>query len=144
MFLCENRRLCHSWGHDSFSRECQWVTPLHVRLTFFYVLLTMHPGTILGKWATWWKITLHKTFIIIILYMFRATLCSSSGGRIILIQHLVHIVLSVSDRPVCTCTPDGHLRRILYQMLHYYNSTSWWWAQCCSKHVQDYNNKRFI
>jgi len=75
--------------------------------------------------------------------MFQATLCSSSGGRIVSIQHLVHILLSVSDSPVCRCTPDCHLRRILYQMLHYYNSTSWWWAQCCSKHVEDYNNKRF-
>jgi len=35
------------------------------------------------------------------------------------------IVLSVHDRPVCrlrrissTCTPDGHLQRILYQMLY--------------------------
>jgi len=27
------------------------------------------------------------------------------------------IVLSVSDRPVCTCKPDGYLHRILYQML---------------------------
>jgi len=31
----------------------------------------------------------NNTFIIIILYMFRATLCSSSGGQIVLIQHLV-------------------------------------------------------
>ena len=29
------------------------------------------------------------------------------------------IVLSVSDRPVCTvCTPDGHLEGVLYQMLY--------------------------
>ena len=44
---------------------------------------------ILGKWPTWFTIALYKTFIIIILYMFRATLCLSSGGRIVLIQHLV-------------------------------------------------------
>jgi hypothetical protein len=36
------------------------------------------------KWPTWCTITLYKTFIIIILYMFRTTLCSSSGGRIVL------------------------------------------------------------
>jgi len=30
-----------------------------------------------------------KRFIIVILYMFRASLRSSSGGRIVLIQHLV-------------------------------------------------------
>jgi hypothetical protein len=55
----------------------------------FYVLLAVHSGTTLGKWPTWRTITLYKTFIIIILYMFRATLCSSSGGRIVLIQHLI-------------------------------------------------------
>jgi len=52
-----------------------------------YVLLTVHPGTTLGKWPPWCTVTLHKTFIIIIVYMFRATLCSSSGGQIVLIQH---------------------------------------------------------
>ena len=55
----------------------------------FNVLLTVHPGKTLGKWPTWCTITLYKTFIIVILYMFRATLCSSSGCRIVLIQHLV-------------------------------------------------------
>ena len=32
---------------------------------FFYILLTMHPGTTLGKWPTWCTITLNNTFIII-------------------------------------------------------------------------------
>ena len=39
-----------------------------------------------------------KTFITI-LYMFRAISCSSSGGQIVLTQHLVSS-LSVNDRPV--------------------------------------------
>jgi len=53
--------------------------------------------------------------------MFRAISCSSSGGKIVLIQHLVSS-LSVSDRPVhrlrknsssfSTCSPDGHLQRV--------------------------------
>ena len=43
----------------------------------------------LVKWPTWCTFTLYKTFIIIILYMFPATLCSSSGGQVVLIQHLV-------------------------------------------------------
>ena len=55
----------------------------------FYVLLTVHRGVTLGKWPTWCTITLYNTFTIIIVYMFRATLCSSSGGWIVLIQHLV-------------------------------------------------------
>ena len=56
---------------------------------FKNVLLAVHTGTTLGKWPAWCTVTLCETFIIIILYMFRATLCSSSGGRIVLIQHLV-------------------------------------------------------
>jgi len=55
----------------------------------FYVLLTMHPGMTLSKWPTSCTIMLHNMFITIILYMFWATLCSSSGGQIVLIQHLV-------------------------------------------------------
>jgi len=41
-----------------------------------------------------------NTFITILyMYMFRAISCSSSGGQMLLIQHLVSS-LSVSDRPV--------------------------------------------
>ena len=53
--------------------------------------------------------------------MFRAISCSSSGGQIVLIQHLV-LSLAVSDRPVhrlkkncssfSTCAPNGHLLRV--------------------------------
>jgi len=49
--------------------------------------ITGQEFTILGKWPTWYTITLHKTFIIVMLYMFRVTLCSSSVGRIVLMQH---------------------------------------------------------
>ena len=48
-----------------------------------------------------------------ILYMFRATSCSSSGESIVSIQHL------------------------LYQMYRY-NWVSWWWARGCSKHVENW------
>ena len=34
------------------------------------------------------------------------------------------IVFSVSDRPVHSCAPDGHLLRGRYQMLHQYSSAS--------------------
>ena len=59
------------------------------------------------------------------MYMFGAISCPSSGGQIVLIQHLVSS-LSVSDRLVhrlrknwsdptssfSTCAPDGHLLRV--------------------------------
>jgi hypothetical protein len=62
-----------------------------------------------------------NTFITILyMYMFRAISCSSSGGQIVLIQHLVSS-LTVSDRPVhrlrknCSfsiCAPECHLLRV--------------------------------
>ena len=55
----------------------------------FYVLLTVHPGTTLSKRPTWFTITLYNTFISIIPYTFRATLCLSSGGQIVLMRHLL-------------------------------------------------------
>jgi hypothetical protein len=48
-------------------------------------------------------------FTILYMYMFRAISCSSSGGQIVLIQHLLSL-LSVSDRPV---QPDGHLLTVM-------------------------------
>jgi len=46
----------------------------------------------------------YNTFITV-LYMFRATSCSSSGGKILLIQHLVWS-LGLSG------APDGHLQKV--------------------------------
>ena len=42
-----------------------------------------------SKWPTWRIILLFYNTFITVLYMFRATPCSSSGGQIVLIQHLV-------------------------------------------------------
>jgi len=52
---------------------------------------------------------------ILYMYMFRSMSCSSSGGQIILIQHLVSS-LSVSDRPVVHWTVTYWEWR--YQMLY--------------------------
>ena len=41
------------------------------------------------KWSTWHIIVLFYNTFITVLYMFRATSCSSSGGQILLIQNLV-------------------------------------------------------
>jgi len=46
---------------------------------------------LLGKWPTW-RTILFCTFISI-LYMFRATPCSSSGESTVSIQHLVYVTL---------------------------------------------------
>ena len=61
-----------------------------------------------SKWPTRRTILLFYNTFITVLYMFPATSCSSSGGQIVLIQHLVW-PLSVSGRPVA---PNGHLQRV--------------------------------
>ena len=76
----------------------------------------------LGKWPTWCTITLHNT-----LTLHNPLHVSSNSVLIIRRSNCINtasdIVFSVSDRPVCrcalvhTCTPGGHLQRILYQML---------------------------
>jgi hypothetical protein len=48
-----------------------------------------HSFISLDKWPTWCTISLYNTFIITIPYIFRATLCTSSGGQTVLLQHLV-------------------------------------------------------
>ena len=65
---------------------------------FFYVSLTVHLSITLANDQLVAQIL--NTFITILyMYMFRAISCSSSRGKIVLIQHLVSS-LSVSDRPV--------------------------------------------
>jgi len=64
---------------------------------YFDVSLTVHLSMTLANDQL--DAQIFNTFITI-LYMFRALSCSSSGGQIVLIQHLVLSSLSVSDRPV--------------------------------------------
>jgi hypothetical protein len=70
-----------------------------------------------------------------LLYIFRATQCSSSssGDSIVSVQHLVYITLCMwlSGMPV---PPDRHTRQSptpsdIYQIMYWYNWFSWWWAQ---------------
>jgi hypothetical protein len=88
-----------------------------------------------GKWPTWRTILFPYMFISI-LYMFRATSCTSSGELIVSIQRLQPKQLQF--------LPDLHTRRSptqsdIYQTLYWYNWFSWWWAQVCSKHVENWN-----
>ena len=50
--------------------------------------------------------------IIVCLYMFRALLCSSSGGQNCIIQHLLSSH-SVGGRPVHRLGEDGHLQSVM-------------------------------
>jgi hypothetical protein len=98
-----------------------------------------------GKRPTWRTILCSYMFISI-LYVFRATPCSSSGESVVSIQRLVYVTLCrwPSGIQVRQVLPDLHTRRpptqsYIYQTLYWYNWFSWWWARCCSKHVEDWN-----
>jgi len=56
------------------------------------------------------KFLFYNEFIIF-LYMFRALLCSSSGGQNCIVQYLV-LSHSVGGRPVQTFAPDDHLQSV--------------------------------
>jgi hypothetical protein len=97
-------------------------------------------------WRTISSIYIYIYLFISILYMFRTTLCSSSGESIVSIQLLVYVTLCrwPSGMQVGKFLPDLHTGRSptqsdIYQMLYWYNWLSWWWAQGCSKHVQNRN-----
>jgi len=77
----------------------------------------------LGKWPTWRTIFFYV--FISILYMFRATSCSSSGesGKFLSDLH----------------TKRSSTQSDIYQMLYWYNLFSWLWARGCSKHVENWN-----
>ena len=74
---------------------------LWIRSTYCFSTATMMARTHLNvsytyiaslnscKWPAWRTITLLYDTFITVLYMFRATSCSSSGGQIVLIHHLV-------------------------------------------------------
>jgi hypothetical protein len=86
------------------------------------------------KWPPWRKIPFY--IFISILYMFRATSCSSSGESTVSIQHLVCFTLCrwPSSMRVGMELPDLHPRwsptkSDTYQILYWYNSFSWWWAR---------------
>jgi len=69
--ICEAKKMCQ---HNT---------------AFFYTMLMVHLVMILGKWPTWRTILFYVFSTI--LYMFRATPCSSSGESIVSIQHLVFV-----------------------------------------------------
>jgi hypothetical protein len=99
-----------------------WIYGQHLfnpSIRSYDVSLTLHLSITLATYQLDAQII--NTFITILyMYMFRAISCSSSGGQIVLIQHLIWS-LSISDRPVrrlrdssvSTCAPDGHLLRML-------------------------------
>jgi hypothetical protein len=149
--------------HYRTSRNCGAIPPLvtHIQdyFTSILYLLTVHLFMILGKWPNWRTILFYV--FIAILYMFRATLCSSSGESFVSIQHLVYVTLCRrpfrvqvgkfffdlhTKRLPTQSDSDLHTKRSptqndIYQMLYWYKLFSWWWARGCSKHVVNWNKR---
>jgi len=112
---------------------------------FLLYFLTVHLVMILGKWPHW-RTILFFVFISV-LYMFRATPCSSSGESIISIQPLVYVTrcrwpfrIQVGEELLS----DLHTKRSstqtdILQRLYWYSWVSLWWARGCSKHVENWN-----
>jgi hypothetical protein len=77
-----------------------------------------------------------------LLYMFRATHCSSSGESIVSILRLIYITLcrwpsGMQLSHLHTRRPPT--QRDTYQTMYWYNWFSWLWALGCLKHVQKWN-----
>ena len=89
----------------------------------------------------------HNFFLCIsILYVFRATPCSTTGESVVSIQPLVYVALcrwpfrvQVGQELSGLYTKRSPTQSDIYQRLYWYNWFSWWWARGCSKHVENWN-----
>ena len=77
---------------------------IYIYIFIFHILLTVHLVMIHGKWPTWRTILFYV--FISILYMFRATSCSSSGESIYQ-YNIWYMSLCVGDRFVCRSERKG-------------------------------------
>ena len=94
---------------------------IYIYIYIHNILLTVHPNIkVLFFTNLMHKILYFNTFITF-LYMFRALLCSSSGGQIVLVQPLVSSPslgnftvhrLRKDYSPLLTCVLNSHLKRV--------------------------------
>ena len=82
------------------------------------------------------------SIFISILYMFRASMCQSSGENCCIYATLLFVNL-YGWRLVCwlvpTSRPDATHTEWQIPVSHRYSDFSWWWAHCCPKHVEKRN-----
>ena len=113
---------------------------------FFTVSLTVHLSITLANDQLDAQI-FNKFITILYVYMFRAISCSSSGGQIVLTQHLVSSLrkqvsclklLQYNAANYIIVTLDNSLVfRVMIPdaVLIQFDVLGWWWARHCSKHV---------
>ena len=68
------------------------------------------------------------------LYMFRTTMCPSSGEITVFMRHLVLVTLHST-----LYTRQSSTQSDKYQVSHRYSYFSWWWAHSRPKHVEKRN-----
>ena len=85
--------------------------------------------------------TIFLSMFISFLYMFRATMCPSSGEITVSMRHLVFVTLCgwVFSMQVGTCIPDSHPHRLTNTKCRIDTVFSWWWAHNRPKHVEKRN-----
>jgi hypothetical protein len=140
---CVSAVLIHRKEHLSVRTETEhW-------LTEFYVLLTVHLITIFVNNQPDAQFFFLYLFIPV-LYMFRATKCSSPVEPTVSIRHLVYVTVCRWPCGTQVLMVQFHLNlrttrsptySDIYQMSYWYNWLSWWWALGCSKHVENWNKQ---
>ena len=95
------------------------------------------------KWPTLCTIIFFLYLFIPVLYMFRATKCSSSGESVVSIRPLVCVTVCRWPFGVQVwMEPAYHtVTYIEWQRSYWYSWLSWRWAHGCSKHVENWNKQ---
>jgi hypothetical protein len=83
----------------------------------------VHPCIICFKWS---QLGAHYFLVHLfqLLYMFRATLCPSSGDLTVSLRHRYFLQPPIQSEKI--------------PVWHIYNNVSWWWAHSCPKHVENF------
>ena len=114
--------------HHTFSSKCTTWTLLPTKKMLKWILWYVDCASLydlLWTEPTW--CTNFLNLFIALLYIFRATMCPSSGENTVPMWQRVFV------------TRQSSIYSDKYQVSHRYGIFSWWWAHCCLKHVQKSN-----
>jgi len=101
--------------------------------------MTVHPCTILQINRT--RCTILLSIFISLLYIFRATVCPSSGDITVSMRHWYLLLASGLLVGVKLQPADHTATHAEWQIpvSHRYSNFFWWWAHGCPKHVEKRN-----
>jgi len=123
----------HWWGFSSTAHVAvhSYVRQMHIYLD---LLILVNKANLV-----------HNSFsmFIYILFMFRATICPSSGETIEFIRHLALVILygwrSGMQVHMLLYTRPSSIQNNKYQVSNKHSCLSWWWAHSWPKHVEKRN-----